>query len=153
MGKTDVKLFVGDLFYVQHCDCMKRITNYLFQDDEENFDDLFRMKYNLVRWCLLLSFFFFLFFAVTFFCWSFFSLMFASFCVFAKKLSINIWVQSREVVADFDSEKTDILCLARKNYVLEKLDSRKILWKTKHTHTRPMGRRRKKKFYAEFVCC
>lgn len=39
----------GDLFIaIRNNVIAARITNYLIQDDEENFDDLFRMKYNLV---------------------------------------------------------------------------------------------------------
>lgn len=38
----------GDLFIARNNVIAARITNYLFQDDEEKFDDLFQMKYNLV---------------------------------------------------------------------------------------------------------
>lgn len=53
-----------DLFMVGKTNVIAtwRITNYLFQDDEENFDDLFQMKYNLVALLFISSFFYFYFF-------------------------------------------------------------------------------------------
>lgn len=96
-----------------------RITNYLFQDDEEKFWWFISngIQFSVVFFrfhspCLSLSH-----------SPAHTHTLCHSIFLCTLKLSINIWVQ--EAVADFDSERRTHL-LARKNYVLEKFRQRKI---------------------------